>query len=46
MQTVAEFVDSQEPLDKVKALGGNYSQGYFLAEPEAKLIDIDHHSLF
>lgn len=33
METVAEFVDSQEVLDKVTALGVDYSQGFFLGKP-------------
>ena len=33
METIAEFVDSQEVLDKVAALGVNYSQGFFLGKP-------------
>ena len=37
MQTVAEFVDSQEVLDKVIALGVDYSQGFFLGEPGPEL---------
>ena len=33
IETVAEFVDSQEILDKVCELGIDYSQGYFLGKP-------------
>ncbi len=34
METVAEYVDSQAALDKVTALGVDYSQGFFLGKPE------------
>ncbi len=34
LKTVAEFVDQQEVLDKVKQLGIDYAQGYLLHEPE------------
>ncbi len=37
IETIAEFVDSQEILDKVTELGIDYSQGYFLGKPESKL---------
>ena len=37
IETIAEFVDSQEILDKVKETGIDYSQGYFLGEPERTL---------
>ena len=37
MQTVAEEVEDAQTLDKVKALGIDYAQGYFLAAPEAIL---------
>ncbi len=33
METIAEYVDSQAILDKVIALGVDYSQGFFLGEP-------------
>jgi diguanylate cyclase (GGDEF)-like protein len=36
IETVAEFVDSQEILDKVTEIGIDYSQGYFLGRPESK----------
>ncbi|OGG95084.1 MAG: hypothetical protein A2508_08680 [Candidatus Lambdaproteobacteria bacterium RIFOXYD12_FULL_49_8] len=35
LQTVAEFVDSNNVLNAVKALGITYSQGFFLGQPEA-----------
>ena len=37
IETIAEFVDSREILDKVTELGIDYSQGYFLGKPENKL---------
>lgn len=37
IETIAEFVDSQEILDKVCDIGIDYSQGYFLGKPESKL---------
>lgn len=37
IETIAEFVDSQEILDKVTELGIDYSQGYFLGKPEPQL---------
>jgi len=40
METVAEFVHSQAVLDKVVALGVDYSQGFFLGKPESELPEI------
>jgi len=37
IETVAEFVDSQEIFNKVKELGIDYSQGYYLAEPQKEI---------
>lgn len=37
IETIAEFVDSQEILDKVKEIGIDYSQGYFLGKPQKSL---------
>ena len=37
IETIAEFVDSQEILDKVTELGIDYSQGYFLGKPKSDL---------
>jgi EAL domain-containing protein (putative c-di-GMP-specific phosphodiesterase class I) len=34
VQTVAEFVDRRDVLDRIKALGIDYAQGYLLHEPE------------
>ena len=38
IETIAEFVDSQEILKKVTELGIDYSQGYFLGKPESNLL--------
>ncbi|MBE9559813.1 MAG: bifunctional diguanylate cyclase/phosphodiesterase [Proteobacteria bacterium] len=35
IETIAEYVDSQEILDKVKEIGIDYSQGYFIRKPQA-----------
>jgi diguanylate cyclase (GGDEF)-like protein/PAS domain S-box-containing protein len=35
MQTVAESVENAETLARLKALGVDYAQGYFIAQPEA-----------
>jgi diguanylate cyclase (GGDEF)-like protein/PAS domain S-box-containing protein len=35
MQTVAESVENAETLAKISALGIDYAQGYFIAQPEA-----------
>ncbi|RDH86097.1 MAG: hypothetical protein DIZ80_01105 [endosymbiont of Galathealinum brachiosum] len=37
IETIAEFVDSQEVMDKVIEIGIDYSQGYFLGKPEKTL---------
>ncbi|TCK19095.1 diguanylate cyclase (GGDEF)-like protein [Thiogranum longum] len=37
METIAEYVDSQAVLDKVTALGVDYSQGFFLGKPAPEL---------
>ena len=34
IETIAEFVDSEEILDKVTELGIDYSQGFLLGKPE------------
>jgi diguanylate cyclase (GGDEF)-like protein len=36
-QTVAEFVHSQAVYEKVVAMGFNYAQGYYIAEPRREL---------
>lgn len=38
IETVAEFVSSQEVFEKVKELGVDMSQGYYFAEPSASVI--------
>ena len=35
MQTVAESVEDAEILARITALGIDYAQGYYIAEPEA-----------
>lgn len=45
MKTVAEFVDSNSVLNKVKQLGITYSQGFFLAEPEPEIQQSGHEGL-
>jgi len=37
MKTIAEFVETQEILDKVNELGIDYTQGYFYSEPKANI---------
>jgi len=37
LKTIAEFVSSKEIFDKVKEIGIDYSQGYFIAEPKAEI---------
>ncbi len=34
IKTIAEYVSSQEIFDKIKELGIDYAQGYFIGEPE------------
>ncbi|OGA22025.1 MAG: hypothetical protein A3I02_07655 [Betaproteobacteria bacterium RIFCSPLOWO2_02_FULL_67_26] len=34
IQTVAEFVEQQETIEKLRAIGFNYAQGYGVARPE------------
>ena len=36
-QTVAEFVDTKSVHDKVRELGVDYSQGYYIGEPQAEI---------
>jgi Amt family ammonium transporter len=35
MQTVAESVEDAATLSRLKEMGVDYAQGYFIAEPEA-----------
>ena len=37
IETIAEYVESQEILDKVNEIGIDYSQGFFLEKPKATL---------
>lgn len=37
IKTIAEFVHSKEVYEKVKAIGVDYSQGYYLGKPESGL---------
>ena len=39
MQTVAESVEDAETLARITALGIDYAQGYFIAEPEAFAVE-------
>jgi EAL domain-containing protein (putative c-di-GMP-specific phosphodiesterase class I) len=34
---VAEYVDSQEIFDLVKSMGVDYSQGFYIGQPSAKI---------
>ncbi len=34
MQTIAEFVESEEILEKLRSIGVDYAQGYYLAKPK------------
>ncbi len=40
IQTIAEFVSSQEILDKVRLLGVDYAQGYHIGKPTPQLANI------
>ncbi|HEV2009017.1 MAG TPA: EAL domain-containing protein [Burkholderiales bacterium] len=44
LKTVAEFVESETILDRLRAIGVDYAQGYFIAKPEAlvKSADVEH----
>ena len=39
IKTVAEFVENQEIMDKVKECGIDYAQGYHIGKPENKLLE-------
>lgn len=41
METVAEYVDSREILEKVTALGVDYSQGFFIGKPSPHFRGLD-----
>ena len=34
IKTIAEYVESQAVMDKLKELGVDYAQGYFLGKPQ------------
>ena len=34
IKTIAEYVESQKVMDKLKELGVDYAQGYFLGKPQ------------
>jgi PAS domain S-box-containing protein/diguanylate cyclase (GGDEF)-like protein len=38
IETIAEFVHSKEVFEKVKELGVDYSQGYYIGEPKPEII--------
>lgn len=44
LKTVAEFVEDATTLSRLRALGVDYAQGYFIAKPEAlvKSAPLDH----
>ena len=37
-KTIAEFVSSKEIFDKVKELGLDYAQGYYIHEPKPEIL--------
>ena len=39
-KTIAEFVSSKEIFDKVKELGVDYAQGYYIGEPKIEILTI------
>ncbi|MBI4189425.1 MAG: EAL domain-containing protein [Betaproteobacteria bacterium] len=44
LKTVAEFVEEETTLERLRAIGVDYAQGYFVAKPEAiaKSADTEH----
>ncbi len=40
IKTVAEYVESQDIMDKIKECGIDYAQGYHIGKPENKLMDL------
>jgi len=42
IQTIAEFVETQQVLDMVRELGVDYVQGYFLGKPSQTVLDHAH----
>ncbi len=43
IETVAEFVSSEDVFMKVASLGVDYAQGYYIGEPQSKLITVNSH---
>jgi len=41
LKTVAEFVEDQTTLDRLRALGVDYAQGFFIAKPESLMKTAD-----
>jgi EAL domain-containing protein (putative c-di-GMP-specific phosphodiesterase class I) len=41
LKTVAEFVEDADILERLRAIGVDYAQGYFVAKPEALLAAAD-----
>jgi PAS domain S-box-containing protein/diguanylate cyclase (GGDEF)-like protein len=39
-KTVAEFVHNEEIYEKVRSMGADFSQGYYLGEPLSKITDV------
>jgi EAL domain-containing protein (putative c-di-GMP-specific phosphodiesterase class I) len=39
IQTIAEFVDSDETVQILKAIGVDYAQGYHVGKPSPHLLD-------
>jgi EAL domain-containing protein (putative c-di-GMP-specific phosphodiesterase class I) len=46
IKTIAEFVHSRKIYDIVKSLGIDYSQGFFLGEPQPAFLDAGKVSRF
>jgi diguanylate cyclase (GGDEF)-like protein len=40
MHTIAEFVENEQVYDRVRSLGVDYVQGYYLGKPQSTLIDV------
>ena len=37
-KTIAEFVSNKEIFDRVKELGIDYAQGYYISEPKSDIL--------
>jgi len=44
-KTIAEFVHNKDIFEKVKAIGIDYSQGYYFGEPKMRLEKIKNEKL-